>query len=129
MMEDKMSSGGGGGGGGMDPNVAARLQKLETGGMDSALSAKMSEMEQKLKETQQKLENERKMTQDILNIAPKEPSQLEAWQKDAQIQWLKQMNEQLMQKITDSTKLIDEKMEQMKNMKVVGGGGGAVAVS
>jgi len=86
----------------------------------------MSEMEQRLRDTQQKLENERKLTQDILNIAPKEASQLESWQKDAQISWLKQMNEQLMQKINDSTKLIDEKMEQMKKIAVSGGGGGAV---
>jgi len=33
------------------------------------------------------------------------------------------MNEQLMQKITDSTKLIDEKMDQMKKIAVSGGGG------
>jgi len=32
------------------------------------------------------------------------------------------MNEQLMQKITDSTKLMDEKMEQMKKIAVSGGG-------
>jgi hypothetical protein len=89
----------------------------------------MSEMEAKLRETQQKLENERKMTQDILNMAPKEPSALEAWQKDAQIAWLKQMNEQLMQKITDSTKLMDEKMDQIKKIAVSGGGGAVVQKS
>jgi len=83
-------------------------------------------MEQKLRDTQTKLESERKLTQDILNLAPKEPSQLESWQKDAQIAWLKQMNEQLMQKINDSTKLMDEKMDQMKKIQVTGGGGGAV---
>jgi len=126
LMEEKMQGGGGGGG---DPALAARLQKLESGGGDTALAAKMSEMEQKLRDTQTKLESERKMTQDILNLAPKEPSQLEAWQKDAQIAWLKQMNDQLMQKINDSTKLMEEKMEQMKNMKVAPGGGPAVQKS
>jgi len=122
-MEERMHGGGGGSG---DPAVMARLQKLESGGGDTVLANKMSEMEQKLKDTQAKLESERKMTQDIINLAPKEPSQLEAWQKDAQIAWLKQMNEQLMQKINDSTKLMDEKMDQMKKIQVTGGGGGAV---
>jgi len=79
-------------------------------------------MEVRLRETQTKLESERKLTQDILSIAPKEPTALEAWQKDAQIAFLQKMNEQLMQKITDSTKLMDEKMAQIKNMQFTGGG-------
>jgi len=103
------------------------LKKLEGGSGGAgggALEAKMAEMERKLMEATKKLESEQKMTQEFLSIAPKEASALESWQKDAQIAWLQKMNKDLMDKISESTKVMDDKMNQIKNMVVTGGGGG-----
>ena len=51
MMENRIKEGGGGGGGGSDPQLLERLKKLESGGVD-AVSAKMTDLEKKLMETQ-----------------------------------------------------------------------------
>jgi hypothetical protein len=60
-------------------------------------------------------------------MAPQEGPALEDWQNKMQIAWLTQQNQKLMDKLEASSKLIDEKMSQMKNMAF--SGGGAIAKS
>jgi len=71
-----------------------------------------------------KLEDERKATAEFFATAPKEGPELEAWQKDMQIAWLMKANNDLLQKLSDTTSQIDTKIKEFANMKFTGGGGG-----
>jgi len=115
-----------GGGGSMDPELIDRLKKLESMGTTVApdLSSKFSDIERKLEETQRKLEEERRLAQDFFAAAPKEKPELEAWQKDMQIAWLMKANNDLLQKLTDTTSQIDNKIKEFSTMSFTGGGGG-----
>jgi hypothetical protein len=132
-MERKIKMGGGGGGA-LDPELIGRLKKLEEfrgdggAGVSPDLTAKFSDIEKKLAETQRKLEEERKTTTEFFSTAPKEGPELEAWQKDMQIAWLMKANNDLLQKLTDTTSQIDTKIKEFSNMKFTGGGGGMGSV-
>jgi len=125
QMEARIKTGGGGGGGGIDPELIDRLKKLEQGGVGNNpdLTSKFSDIERKLAETQKRLEEERKATAEFFATAPKEGPELEAWQKDMQIAWLMKANNDLLQKLNDTTSQIDTKIKEFSNMTFVGGGG------
>jgi len=131
QMETRIKAGGGGGGGApLDPEIIERLKKLESMGSTTIspdMNAKFTDIEKKLIETQKKLEEERKATNDFFAAAPKEGPELEAWQKDMQIAWLMKANTDLMQKLTDTTSQIDKKIQEFSTMTFVGGGGGKAA--
>jgi len=132
QMETRIKAGGGSGGAGapLDPEIIERLKKLESMGSTTIspdMNAKFTDIEKKLIETQKKLEEERKATNDFFAAAPKEGPELEAWQKDMQIAWLMKANTDLMQKLTDTTSQIDKKIQEFSTMTFVGGGGGKAA--
>jgi len=127
QMETRLKNGAAGGGA-VDPELIDRLKKLESMGSSSInpdLTAKFSDIEKKLEETQRRLEEERKATAEFFNSAPKEGPELENWQKDMQIAWLMKANNDLLQKLTDTTTQIDTKIKEFSNMSFTGGGGGA----
>jgi len=126
LMETRLKQGGGGGGGAADTALIARLKKLEEMGTGGAaispdLSMKFSDVEKRLEETQKQLAEERKMTAEFFNAAPKDAPGLEAWQKDVQIAWLMKANDVLIQKLSKTSNLIDEKMKEFANVKFTGG--------
>jgi len=128
QMETRLKSGGGS----IDPELINRLKKLEEKGgsggpISPDLNNKFTDIEKKLEETQRKLEEERKLTVEFFAAAPKEGPELEAWQKDMQIAWLMKANNDLLQKLTDTTSKIDDKIKEFSTMKFTGGGGGGGA--
>lgn len=131
-MEGVLKNGGGRGGAALDPELIGRLKKLEEQGsanLSPDLTAKFSDIEKKLEETQKKLEEERKSTAEFFAAAPKEGPELESWQKDMQIAWLMKANNDLLQKLNDTTVKIDSKIKEFSNMSFAGGGGPARVVN
>jgi len=130
QMEARIKAGGGTGGATIDPELIDRLKKLESMGnatISPDMSAKFTDIEKKLMETQRKLEEERKVTAEFFATAPKEGPELEAWQKDMQIAWLMKANNDLLEKLNTTTTTIDAKIKEFSNMTFVGGGGGKPA--
>lgn len=128
MMEQRLQQSSGG-----DPALAKRLERMEQnmqtaarggGDSDPAVAQKLADMERKLQETQRALLEERETTKAFMSMAPTEGPALEQWQSQAQIAWLQKTNMDLMKKLEESTRLMDEKMKAMANMQFSGGGGG-----
>jgi len=121
-MEAKLKNGGGGGGGPVDPELMERLKRLENmgPGVSPDLNTKFNDIERKLEETQRRLEEERKLAADFFATAPKETPEY----KDMQIAWLMKANNDLLQKLTDTTSQIDNKIKEFSSMSFGGGGGG-----
>jgi len=84
-------------------------------------------MEKKLEDAQKQLLEERKLTTEFFNLAPKEGPELESWQKDVQIAWLMKANDDLIQKLSKTTTLIDEKMKEFANARFAPAGPGGAA--
>jgi len=122
---EKMIKQGGGSGGGeaLDPALVARLTKLEqAGGGGGEINSKIAEMEKRLAATQKALEEEKQKTKDFFLSAPKEASELEPWQKDAQIAWLTKTHADLISKLEQTQVLMDKKMEEFSKVQFTGGG-------
>jgi len=126
-IEERMKKGGPGAGP-IDPNLLARLDQLErnkgSGGNPDMVN-KLAAMEQQLTATQKALEKEQQTTRSILENPTKHGVALE----DIQLEWLKQANAQLMEKLAAQSAIMDSKMEAMKNLSVSMPAGGAVKKS
>jgi hypothetical protein len=118
-MEMMMKSGGGGGG--VSPALAEQIQRIEKGSSNPAMTNKMKEMEDRLMQTQRTLDEERQKNKEFFSLVPKEMSTLEAWQKDAQIEWLKKTHQDLISKYQTTQQIVDQKLEELKKAQFTGG--------
>jgi len=135
---NQQKGGGGGPPGKSDEVTSKRLadleKKFQTGPDNSAVNKQMEDMVKRMKETEARLENEKKTSAIFMEVLnQKQGPELENVTKDLTIAMLKQQTEELMRRLEEQSKNMENrfsemstKIENVAKMGPVGGGGGVV---
>lgn len=122
---------GAGGNAAMDAAIQQRLAEMEkrlAGG--SAFADKMAEMEKRLKETEERLLKEKQTSTMLMQVlGEKEGPELEAAEKDIKIAFLSQTTQDLLRRLDETAKQMDDKFaavtKKIDTMQFSGGGAAA----
>jgi hypothetical protein len=111
----------------------ADLEKKLTGGDNSQVNKQMEEMAKRMRETEARLENEKKTSAIFMQVLnQKQGGELESVTKDLTIAMLKQQTEELMRRLEAQSHRMEDKFSalssQIENVVKMGPGPGSAAI-